>query len=417
VPEPHERDFELDSIDIISPEHYERNGYPHPEWAWLRRNHPVLWYDRPGTDPFWAITKYDDIIEVSKQPERFLNEPRLAVFPNEFEPPEEREARHLLNMDPPDHGRFRNVASRQFTPRAVKGLEEKVGRITRQVLDEAGSREVCDFVQDVSAPITIGVIAEMLGVPPSDRDLLFRWTNEIIAPQDPEFQRGRDVQQTFQGARLELFSYFHDMAEKRRVSPTDDIVSVVANGRVQGEPLPPMELLSYYFLLVVAGNETTRNAMTGGLLAFVENPGEWEKLQRDPTLVDGAVEETVRWTTPVIQFCRTATEDYTLRGQRIEAGQSLCLFYPSANRDEEVFAEPFRFRIDRRPNDHIAFGRGEHVCLGAHLARLELRVTFDALRRRLRKLELAGTAERQRSSFVGGIKRVPIRWELAPDPD
>lgn len=406
------REFDLATLDVITPEHYEQNGYPHAEWAWLRRHAPVSWYERPNVDPFWVITKYADIVELSKQPKRFLNEPRLAIFTNELVPPEEREVRHLLNMDPPDHGRYRNVASKQFTPRAVKALEPKVRRITTAVLDAAAEKTVCDFVQDVSAPITIGVIAEMLGVPDEDRGLLFRWTNEIIAPQDPEFQREGGLEATMRGARMELFAYFAKMVEARRRKPTDDIVSVVANGTVDGAPLSVVELLSYYFLLVVAGNETTRNAMTGGLLAFLDRPGEWAKVQRDPGLVDTAVEEIVRWTTPVIQFGRTATEDYELRGQKIRAGQTACLFYPSANRDEDVFPEPDRFLADRRPNDHIAFGRGEHVCLGAHLARLELRVAFDALRTRLRHVELAGEPERVRSSFVGGIKRVPIRWEL-----
>jgi cytochrome P450 len=274
--------------------------------------------------------------------------------------------------------------------------------------------ERCDFVRDVSAPITIQVIAEMLGVPREDWDLLFRWTNETIAPQDPEFQRGGSVKETIEQSRAELFQYFHELAGKRRAQPTNDIVSVVANATVDGKPLDPLTLLSYYFLLVVAGNETTRNAMTGGLLAFIENPEEWRQLVEDPKLVDPAVEEIVRWTTPVIQFCRTATEDYVLRGQKIRAGESLCLFYPSANRDEEVFDEPFRFRIDRWPNEHIGFGRGEHVCLGAHLARLELRCAFAQLRERLEHVELAGAPERARSSFVGGIKRVPIRWRLRP---
>jgi cholest-4-en-3-one 26-monooxygenase len=411
APRPDELD--LATLDIASPEHYETNGYPHREWTYLRRHAPVFWYERPNVDPFWAITKHADIIELSKQPERFLNEPRIAVFTNEIAPPEERSVRHLLNMDPPDHGKYRNVASKQFTPRVVRGLEEKVQRITKEALDEAGRLEACDFVQNVSAPITIGVIAEMLGVPPSDRALLFRWTNEVIAPQDPEFQRAGGLQETFTQSRIELFSYFHDLAEKRRANPQDDIVSIVAAGNVDGRPLEPVELLSYYFLLVVAGNETTRNAMTGGLLAFLENPGEWEKLKTNPGLIDSAVEEIVRWVTPVIQFCRTATEDYVLRGQKIRAGQNACLFYPSANRDEEVFAEPFRFQVDRSPNDHIGFGRGEHVCLGAHLARLELRCAFQQLLARARHVELAGKPERVRSSFVGGIKRVPIRWELA----
>jgi cytochrome P450 len=404
----------LETLDIISPEHYEQHGYPHREWAYLRKHAPVFWYDRPNVDPFYTITKYADIVEIGKQPNRFVNEPRLAIFTSEFTPPEEVEARHLLNMDPPDHGRYRNVASKQFTPRVVKELEPHVRRITREVLDQAAKKNQGDFVQDVSAKITIAVIAEMLGVPREDWELLFRWTNEIIAPQDPEFQRNASIEETINGARLELFQYFNAMAQERRRKPTRDIVSVVANGLVNGKPLAPLELLSYFFLLVVAGNETTRNAMTGGLLAFIENPGEWAKLQKDASLLDSAVEEIVRWTTPVIQFARTATEDYRLRGTTIRKGQSVCLFYASGNRDEEVFPDGDRFQIDRASNPHIAFGRGEHVCLGAHLARLEIRAALEALRERLESVELAGSVDRVRSSFVGGIKRVPIRYKLGP---
>jgi cytochrome P450 len=204
------------------------------------------------------------------------------------------------------------------------------------------------------------------------------------------------------------------MADERRSRPRDDIVSVIANAQLGGAPLPRMELLSYYFLLVVAGNETTRNAMTGGLLALIENPSELRKLASDPSLVDSAVEEIVRWTTPVIQFCRTPIRDVEIRGQKIRAGQSLCLFYPSANRDDEVFDEPFEFRVDRRPNRHLAFGVGEHFCLGANLARLELRVVFRQLVARLEHVELAGQVERLRSSFLGGIKRMPIRYRMKP---
>ena len=402
------------TLDVATPEHYEQNGYPHREWAWLRRNAPLFWYERENVDPFWVVTKHADIVWLSKQPERLLNAPRLAVFTNDLPPPPEQTTRHLLVMDPPDHAKYRRVASKNFTPRAVQGWEPKIRLITREVIDRAAARERIDFVQDVSAPITIAVIALMLGVPDEDWELLFRWTNEIIAPQDPEFQRGRDTQQTIDQARLEVFSYFQAMVEERRKRPSDDIVSVVANGTVDGKPLPPVELLSYYFLLVVAGNETTRNAMTGGMLAFLENPGEWKRLQEDAALVTPAIEEIVRWTTPVIQFCRTTTGDFELRGQQIRAGQSLCLFYPSANRDEEIFPEGDVFRIDRQPNDHVGFGRGEHVCLGAHLARLEIRCVFEELRRRLVHAEVAGPIDRVRSSFVGGIKRVPLRWEVRP---
>lgn len=406
-------EFSLDTLDIATPEHYERNGYPYPEWAYLRRHAPVFRYERDNVDPFWAITKHADIVELSKQPEIFLNEPRLAVFTNDMEPPPENEVRHILNMDPPDHAAYRKAVSQRFTPRSVRFWEEKVDRITREVLDEASAMTELDFVRDVSAKITIAVIAEMLGVPRSDWELMFRWTNEIIAPQDPEFRKDKTASETITQARIEVFQYFADMVEDRRKHPSDDIVSALANGSVHGEPLPTMELLSYYFLLVVAGNETTRNAMTGGLLAFLENPGEWAKVKENAELITPAIEEIVRWTTPVIQFCRTATRDYELRGQTIRAGDNCCLFYPSANRDEDVFADGDVFRVDRTPNDHIAFGRGEHVCLGAHLARLELRATFEALRKRLRHAELAGPIQRVRSSFVGGIKHVPLRWELA----
>ncbi len=393
---------------------YERNGYPHREWTWIRNHDPVFWYERSNVDPFWAITKHADIIEIGKQPDIFLNAPRLAVFTNDLPPPEEGESRHLLNMDPPDHARYRRVTSGWFTPRAVRAMDDKVARVTREVLDDAAKKTAGDFVQDISARITIAVIAEMLGVPRADWDLLFRWTNEIIAPQDPEFQHGSTAKETLDRARIELFVYFQNLVEQRRAKPTGDIVSVVANGTVKDAPLPPVELLSYYFLLVVAGNETTRNAMTGGMLALLENPIEWQKLHRDSALIDGTVEESVRWTTPVIQFARTATRDYPLRGKTIRKGQSVCLFYASGNRDEEIFADPFAFRIERKPNPHIAFGMGEHVCLGAHLARLELHHAFKQLSERLEACELIGPVERVRSSFVGGIKRAPMRWHIAP---
>jgi cholest-4-en-3-one 26-monooxygenase len=407
-----DHDIDPATLDIITPEHYERHGYPHAEWTWLRDHDPVFWYERPDVDPFWAITKHADIIEIGKQPEVFLNAPRLAVFTRDLPPPPEGAARHLLNMDPPDHARYRRVTSGWFTPRAIRRMDAKIERVTREVLDDAAEHAAGDFVRDVSARITIAVIAEMLGVPRSDWNLLFRWTNEIIAPQDPEFQHGATPHETLERARLDLFTYFHDLATARRARPTNDIVSVVANGQVNDAPLPPVELLSYYLLLVVAGNETTRNAMTGGLLAFLEHPAEWDKLRRDAALLEGAVEEIVRWTTPVIQFGRTATRDYQLRGKTIRAGQSVCLFYPSGNRDAEIFDDPFAFRIDRQPNPHIGFGMGEHVCLGAHLARLELHHACAQLRRRLESCELSGPVERVRSSFVGGIKRAPMRWRI-----
>ncbi|MGI9590773.1 MAG: cytochrome P450 [Myxococcota bacterium] len=403
-------DVDPTTLDVVSPDKYQREGYPHAEWTWLRRNDPVHWFESDYCEPFWAVTKHADIVAIGKNPTDWIIEPRIAVFTRDVPP--EPTTRHLLTMDPPDHGRYRNLISKWFTPRTVKVWEPKIRDVTREVLDEAGRKGEIDFVTDVSAPITIAVIALMLGLPREDWQLLFRWTNEIIAPEDPEYQRGRTSLETSDQAREELFTYFKEISDERRKNPTDDILTAVVQGRIDGQPLNPLELLSYYFLLVVAGNETTRNAMTGGVQCFLDNPGEWQKLAADGALAAGAVEETVRWTTPVIQFTRTATRDMELRDKKIREGESVCLFYASGNRDEEVFEDPFRFRIDRKPNDHIGFGRGEHVCLGAHLARLEIRTMYEQLRERLVRMERSGDVVRARSSFVGGVKRAPMRWEL-----
>jgi cytochrome P450 len=399
--------------DVVSAERYEREGYPWEDWAWLRRHEPVAWIEQPDFEPFWAITKHADIVEISKQPSIWRSEPRFAVFTTRVPPPATTQLRHLASMDPPEHAKYREITSRRLTPRKVRPLTARVEAITHAVLDEAAGLREGDFVRDIAAPIAITVIAELLGVPEEDHERLFRWTNEVVAPEDPEFQREGTTERTADVARLELFQYFDAMSRDRRAHPRDDLVSVIANGTVDGRPLEPLELLSYYFTMVVAGNETVRNAMTGGLLALLEHPDQWQALQRDRGLLDTAVEEILRWVCPVIQFCRTATRDYELRGRTIRAGEAACLFYPSANRDEEVFADADRFRIDRRPNRHLSFGIGEHSCLGAHLARLELRCLFDALRTRLRHAEPCGPVERVRSSFVGGIKRAPMRWDIS----
>ena len=326
--------------------------------------------------------------------------------------------RHLMTMDAPDHRQVpqRDLQAIHAAHGEVSGTS-KVRAITRHALDEAAEMDECDFVQDVAAPITIAVIAEMLGLPRADWPLLFRLTNQITTPEDPEFQEGAAAIETLDRAREELFGYFHELAMERRRRPTDDLISVIANAQVDGKPLAAIELLSYCFLLVIAGNETTRNAMSGGMLAFLDAPDQWRKLVKDPGLVDPAIEEIVRWTTPVNQLARTAARDVEIRGQTIRQGQSVCLFYGSGNRDEQLFDDPFQFRIDRRPNEHLAFGRGEHSCLGAHLARLELRCLLEQIRERLESIETAGPALRVRSSFVGGIKRAPIRWKLAPAKD
>jgi cytochrome P450 len=412
----------LDSLDFVSNETFAKHGYPHEAWARLRREAPIYRCTERVKVPFWAVTRHADIVSISKQPALFHNGPRLAVFP-EFSPPEEdeRAIRHLLNMDPPDHAVFRKLVSHRFTPRGLARMQRDIETITRDLLDGMagdGSEQAGDFVERLSAPLPLNVLAELLGVPGEMWKTLFHWTNQIAGASDPEYQReGEGPVQTATRARLQLFGYFAEMAEERRKQPQGDIVSVIANARLRGGPVPTMELLSYFFLLVVAGNETTRNAMTGGVLALIEHPDQWRKLKANPQLVESAVEEIVRWTTPVIQFCRTPIRDTEVRGTKIRAGENLCLFYPSANRDEDVFDEPFAFRVDRTPNRHIAFGIGEHFCLGANLARLELRVVLRHLIERVDAIELAGPVERLRSSFLGGIKRMPVRWRIRPSSE
>ncbi|MGH7813521.1 MAG: cytochrome P450 [Candidatus Binataceae bacterium] len=406
----------LDNLDIIGPGHYQQHGYPHREWAYLRAHDPVFWCEHPNTRPFWAITKHADIVWISRQPRLFLNGPRQQVFVYEsgMKPGGKKPFRHLLDMDPPDHGEYRAIMSRYFTPRAIRKLQPTVEAIMNATLDALMDRTGCDFVRDVSAKIPLAVIAEMMGVPREDWERLFRWTNEAIGGLDPEFQAGAAAPDTYERGRKGIFDYFADLAARRVKNPTDDLASVVANAKIGGAAIPRFEMLSYFYLLFIAGNETTRNATTGGMLAFIENPDEWNQLKRNPVAIKSAVEEILRWTSPVIQFARTAAEDTEIRGRKIKASESLCLFYPSANRDEEVFVEPSRFSISRDPNPHLAFGIGEHFCLGAHLARLELEVIFRALAERMERIEQAGPVERLRSSFIGGIKHLPIRYRIRP---
>jgi len=399
-------------LEIIDPNWYGKHGPPHEAWARLRREAPVAYCEPPGMLPFWAIVRHDDIVRISRDPEHFQNAPRLAVFPEEQFATDNFPVRHLLNMDPPEHRHYRHLLSGHFTPRTVEAKRAAVERLVDEILDGVAGRTEIDFVTDVAAVMPIAVIAEMLGLPAEDRPLFFRWTNETLGATDPEYQDGATVSATTARAVQGQKDYFARMIEIRRRQPTDDFIGILANAKLDGAWIADFELLSYLILLVVAGNETTRNAASGGLLALIQNAGEFAKLQRDPDLVRSATEEVVRWVTPVNQFCRTPVADVELHGQRIRAGEHLCLFYGSANRDEAVFEKPFAFHVDRDPNLHIGFGIGEHVCLGAHLARLELQVLFRKLVERVEHFELAGPVERLQSSFISGIKHLPVRLTL-----
>jgi cholest-4-en-3-one 26-monooxygenase len=402
----------VDPLDLVDPGRFARNGYPHELWATLRAEAPVAYLEPEGYVSFWAVTKHADITDVASQPERFSSAHGLILgHPGAPPPPSEM----VVMLDPPVHGPLRRVAMPRFTPRAIRSRHEEIDRIAVKVLDDlaASGDEEFDFVERVAAPLPIGVISWILGVPPDDWNLLFQWTNEVIGKDDPEFRRpGETAGQTIRRARGELHAYLESLIAARRTDPGDDVVSQLIAAEIDGEPLTPVQLLNYAELMVEAGNETTRNAISGGLLAFSEHPDQWERLKREPELLASAVEEILRWVSPIIHFVRTATEDCEIRGQSIAAGDKVALFYASANRDEDVFDEPFTFRIDRQPNHHLAFGSGPHFCMGANLARVELETLFRHLLTRLEWFELTGPAERLNSAVNGGIKHLNLRCRL-----
>lgn len=404
---------DLDDLDVITADTYTR-GYPHDAWARLRNESPVHRFHPEGYRPFWAVTKAADITEVSRQPDRFRSAGRFILFPDPPGDPEMLEndppLRMLVNMDPPEHRVHRQLVSSWFTPRAIGRLESRLEEITREVFDEvAASGGECDFVSEVAARQPLRMITEMLGIPREREDFVLRITNQNFGLEDPEFALEGESAGEVLAFIGEAFAYFDELLAAKRAHPSDDLSSVLANATIDGEPVPQFELYSLLFLVMVAGHDTTRNAISGGLLAFLDNWDQLERLRAEPGLIGTGVEEIVRWTTPVNHFVRTATQDYELRGTRISAGDSVALFYASANRDEEVFPDPFAFRVDRDPNPHLGFGIGEHFCLGAHLARLDLEVFWRVFAERVASVELTGEPQLLASSFVGGPKHIPVR--------
>jgi len=413
----------LNQLDVITARLYAENGYPHDAWRRLRAEDPVHWCEPPQYRPFWAVTKAAHITEVSKNPGLFRSAGRFILFPEmeggdlsqtlEENPP----LRMLVNMDPPEHRDYRKLVSAWFTPRAVQRLEARLEEITAELFDELAARgEVeCDFVSEIAARQPLRMITELLGIPREQEDFVLRITNENFGIEDEEFQREGDTREDRLSFITEAFTFLNEITEDRRRNPRDDLSSVLANAKLDGQPVPQFELFSLYFLVMVAGHDTTRNGISSGLLAFLDHPDQLEKLRGDPSgLVATAADEIVRWTTPVNHFSRTATADAELDGKRIRKGDSVALFYASANRDEDVYDDPHAFRVDRNPNPHLGFGIGEHFCLGAHLARMDLRVFWRQFAQRVESLELAGPVELLAASFVGGPKHIPVRIRVRP---
>jgi len=393
--------------DLIDQDHYASHGPPHATFRRLRAEAPVSWHEMPGDTGFWAITRYKDLFGVSLDQKTFSSARAGVILRTWKEDEYEPQKGMLINLDPPEHTRYRRLVSMGFSGRTIRRLEEHVRSITTEIIDQVAHAGECEFVASISAELPLRVIAELVGVPLEDRHRVLQWSNQMLAYDDPEYQVDPDTPKM---AAAELFMYANELAAERTAHPRDDLVSELMHAEVDGHRLSLEEFNSFFLLLLVAGNETTRNLVSGGLLGLLDHPHERARLQANPALLPTAVEEMLRWVSPLNTFRRTATRDVELRGQMIREGDKVVLFYASANRDEEIFPDADRFDVGREPNEHLAFGIGPHFCLGANLARLEIRVMFEELLRRLPDIELAGPIERLRSNFINGIKRMPVRF-------
>ena len=395
----------FDTIDAISNNAY-RNGPPHELYTLMRQEAPILRHR--GIDPgspewFWAISRHADVIEVSRKFQNFSSAKKGALVMQDR--PDLEVARMMIDTDPPDHTRLRNLVNRGFTPKAMRLLEDHFREVAHRLVAEAKAEGTLEFVEKVSSELPLVAIAELLGIPYEDRRKVFDWSNRMIGSTDPDYSGGAEDAQT---AAAELYMYANNMAAERKIEPRNDLVTTLISDH-DGDQLTEHEFDLFVLLLSVAGNETTRNGISHGLLALIEQPGAWDTLKADPTLVASGVEEMLRWGTPVNNFLRTATGDVELHGQLIKEGDSVVMLYASANRDEEVFADPFRFDVTRNPNPHVTFGGGgPHFCLGFNLAKLEMRILFEELVAQVDSVSLAGEVTKLRSAFIHGIKQLPV---------
>jgi cholest-4-en-3-one 26-monooxygenase len=402
---------QLADVDLYSPDSFV-DAVPHDMLATLRREAPVYAHPRPDGSTFWCITKHEDLVTVNRDAHLFSSYAGGVITLDPL--PDEALASMrmmMLNMDPPEHTKLRKIVNKGFTPRRIRELQEVLVQRATLIVDEIVERGECEFVKDVACELPLQAIAEFLGVPQEDRHLVFDWSNRMIGSEDPDFAT---TPEESQAAAMELYAYSDQLAEDRRKNPRDDIVTALINADVDGEALTQLDFNLFFLLLAVAGNETTRNAISQGMLAFMEHPDQYERLIKDPSLIDTAVEEILRWSTPVMHFRRTAMADVEMRGETIKAGDDVVIWHMSANRDEDVFDEPYTFDIGREHNPHtmhVAFGGGgPHFCLGANLARAEIKVMFNELVTRVPDMELAGPPRRLRSNFINGLKDMPVKF-------
>ena len=408
---------ELDDA-LVDTKRWADEAWVHAQFAWLRDNDPIRWMSPNGFDPFYSVTRHADIKAIESDKKLFINDPRPILSGKILEAITRYLAgrrhlvRSLVTMDDPDHTRYRALTQRWFMGSNLRRLEGRIAELATEYVNRlADLGGECDFVKDVAMWYPLRVIMSILGVPDEDEPQMLKLTQELFGSADPDVQRSFEPE-SLMDVVADFESYFQALTADRRAKPTDDVASLIANARIDGEPVPELETNGYYIIIATAGHDTTSSSAAGGLLALIENPGELAKLRGNPQRHMGsAIDEIIRWVTPVRQFMRTATDDCRVGGVDVAKGQACALWYVSANRDEAVFEEPFSFRVDRRAN-HLAFGYGPHVCLGQHLARMELAALYRELLNRVEHLELNGEPAYTRSTFVGGLKSLPIRYRM-----
>jgi hypothetical protein len=413
---------------IVDPKAYADGARIDEAFTWLRREAPLARANIDGFDPFWVVTRHADIQAIERDNQLFHNGDRATTLTTIEGDRRVREmtggsphlVRSLVQMDNPDHFAYRRLTQSWFLPQNLRAMEGRIRELARGVVDRmAAHGGRCDFARDIAFMYPLHVIMEVLGVPEIDEPRMLRLTQELFGSADPDINRsGEAVDSIDQGVNdlqktvLDFMTYFSAMTEERRANPRQDLASVIANGQIDGKPLGHLEAMSYYIITATAGHDTTSNSTAGGLWAIAENPDQFRKLKEDPSLIPGHVEESIRWVTPVKHFMRSATADTELSGQAMAKGDWMMLCYPSGNRDEAVFTDPFTYDVTRSPNKHVAFGYGAHLCLGQHLGRMEMRILWEELLPRLESVELDGTPTNTVGNFVCGPKTVPIRYRM-----
>jgi linalool 8-monooxygenase len=409
---PTEAIVDLNDLDVFLA------GPPHAAFKRLRREAPVYWQDENQTswEPgYWAITKYEDVVHISKNPQIFSSAKGINITLGDPDVVNPQVVNALIGgmigMDAPQHMAYRRIAVPAFTPKAVAGFEPRIRARVNELIDAVAARGECDFVTTLAEQLPLWTLAELLGAPQADVPRLMDWTNRLTGQADPEFNPTGATSSDMFPVFMDLFSYGRQMMEDRRRAPREDLCSVVANATFEGEDLPPGTLDGFFLLMVIAGNETTRNTISGGLLELSRNPAQYDKLRANPSLLPNAVEEMLRIVSPVMHMRRTVTVDTEVRGQKMRAGDKVVMWYGSANRDEDVFPDGDRFDIERtNASNHLAFGIGPHFCLGSRLGQIQIRIMFEELLKRLPDIRAIGAPQRMRTNFIAGIKHLPVAF-------